>query len=532
MNRSYSKIRHIQEANIRLEKRIIIEKELTNIPQNHRGINNSDFMTDKEDMIKFSNLSEGIFGNLFGAESYTILELTNELKNIYNQLDEYEKPYFKTELDTIANRYGTWDTESGSKKSFSNVLDGGDDWYGTVKDIKKSGSFGMDPYKLFIKYFETTISDLRDKIEKHIKGWAIEKKSKSEIEKYESEYKEVNDYIQNNSKLTDYFVNNWNESILGKIKKILETIPGNPTNANPEKYSLSHNLKELFRFDTLFTSSEEFNKANIIVDEIKLIFSQNKLIERLEELKTTTYDNPHMDMVIEQIRRLSINIELLSKLIEWAKENLKDKKISDLLMASSNYQIITIEDSSSTIAKYDGDGNLTIGNIVYHGNVFNNLSMSSVSDYISKTGGYNASHSGKAMYATTNLAYAFYYLFLRFYLNKLEINGSKFPTLYRITLKPGSKFLLKGDTNVDEDEDKELKLLGISGYHSGNDVVNGQSIEVSIIDPKVIVGVESIPPTEVIGYFESGQFINDNESIATPLLRVDDTAIKWYKSLF
>jgi hypothetical protein len=83
-------------------------------------------------------------------------------------LNEYEKPYFKTELDTIANRYGTWDTESGSKKSFSNVLDGGDDWYGTVKDIKKSGSFGMAPYKAFITYFETIILNLRDKITKHI----------------------------------------------------------------------------------------------------------------------------------------------------------------------------------------------------------------------------------------------------------------------------------------------------------------------------------------------------------------------------
>jgi hypothetical protein len=196
------------------------------------------------------------------------------------------------------------------------------------------------------------------------------------------------------------------------------------------------------------------------------------------------------------------------------------------------YVEIGTEDTKVAIKSEDG---LIGGNIVYSGQNFNNLNLENVSYLINKEGGYRERVSGKVMYVTNNIPYAFYYCYLRFGLDAdrpiPNLSQNLFPTVYKITLKKGTKFFHKSDSDIDQREYKLASICGMSGYHSGNETVNGQSVEITLINSDCIDKIEAIKPGELISYFESPEFTKDNQLIKGENYKIDQGEINWYKGL-
>jgi hypothetical protein len=71
----------------------------------------------------------------------------------------------------------------------------------------------------------------------------------------------------------------------------------------------------------------------------------------------------------------------------------------------------------------------------------------------------------------------------------------------------------------------------MSGYHSGNETVNGQSVEITLINSDCIDKIEAIKPGELISYFESPEFTKDNQLIKGENYKIDQGEINWYKGL-
>ena len=112
-----------------------------------------------------------------------------------------------------------------------------------------------------------------------------------------------------------------------------------------------------------------------------------------------------------------------------------------------------------------------------------------------------------------------------------NLSRNLFPTVYKITLKKGTKFFHKSDTDIDQEEYKLASICGMSGYHSGNEIVNGQSIEMSLITSDCIDTIEAIKPGELISYLESPEFTKDNQLISGESYKIDQNEINWYKGL-
>ena len=108
-------------------------------------------------------------------------------------------------------------------------------------------------------------------------------------------------------------------------------------------------------------------------------------------------------------------------LLTWAEENLKDKTISemalDMTMNNLDYRYgmdyVEIGTEDTKVATKSEDV-LIAGNIVYSGQNFNNINLENISGLINKEGGYRERVSGKVMYVTNNIPYAFFYCYLRF----------------------------------------------------------------------------------------------------------------------
>ncbi len=216
------------------------------------------------------------------------------------------------------------------------------------------------------------------------------------------------------------------------------------------------------------------------------------------------------------------------KAIEWAKEELAGKKVSEILKSIIKEKIVVIEKSDSKETKVEGD-KLVAGNIVYTGQNFNNLNLDNLSRFINKEG-YKQSYSGKGIYTTNNIPYAFYYCHLRFGLEGQKVSDTLFPTIYKITLKPGTEFFYKADTNISDDELKSALICGVSGFHSGNQIVNNQSVEIPIFTPDCIENIEAIKPEELISYLDSPQCKSDNDKWMEKF-KTTDSEINWYKGL-
>lgn len=209
-------------------------------------------------------------------------------------------------------------------------------------------------------------------------------------------------------------------------------------------------------------------------------------------------------------------------------EEFNQDLIKEILRTILKEKIVVIEKGDSKETKTEGD-KLVAGNIVYSGQNFNNLNKENINRFINKEG-YKESYSGKAMYVTNNIPYAFYYCHLRFALEGKSVNDTLFPTIYKITLKPGTEFFYKGDTNIDEVESKSALICGVSGFHSGNEIVNNQSVEISIFNSDCIENIEAIKPNELITYLESPQLKLDDDKWMRQF-KTDQSMINWYKGL-
>lgn len=122
-------------------------------------------------------------------------------------------------------------------------------------------------------------------------------------------------------------------------------------------------------------------------------------------------------------------------------------------------------------------------------------------DYINKRGRFRETHAGKALYCTTHPSAAAQYAHLRTLktLNFLKLDQHA-PTVYKLTIKPGSKFseVYKGDQVMEDSEIEQLKKLGLIGIHSGNNkVIGGNTQETTIIDSKSINKIEKMSISEL-----------------------------------
>jgi len=263
---------------------------------------------------------------------------------------------------------------------------------------------------------------------------------------------------------------------------------------------------------------------NIIDDRIKKTEKQNKIVDefvKVSDNKDFTwelyYEDKHSkgsDQVIELDNDLKNNDAGYDKCsclnpwsivtgFDWVKSALGDKKVSDFInnKKPTSNTTITVEKSDSKTVRYE-NGQKICGNVYYFGTIHTDVTMKTISNYVNKTGGVyivNPETRAIALYCTNYPSGAAQYANTRTHQTMKFRTLDRFcPTVYKITLKEGTKFLEGADVSIDEKEKSRLKSLGYVGVHSENqEVGGGQTVEVSIIDPECIENVEKVPLSEI-----------------------------------
>ncbi len=436
-----------------------------------------------------------------GADAKEIGELTDKIKSEYDSYSDEGKKEFKEHLDTyIKSNYQLFDNLTS--ELYKKVLDGGE-WYGDISKFVRPGvGRSIDKIKSDLNGILTHLKDKGKEINTKLEKDSIMKKVtdiNTKIDKYKqivNQYKELVNFNQ--------------DKLLQEFEYILKSIPGCPWG---ESYFSGENLssttcfinnfnqwdkdKEFIKTDKFNQLVDKFNKRNDVIKETDI----NKLYEEIDtDLKKFYEDDKLKDYKskLETKPNEIRNYDFYQKVLDWAKEELAGKTIKELLRTIIKEKIVVIKNSDSKETKNEGD-KLVAGNIVYSGQNFNNLNKENISRFINKEG-YKESYSGKAMYVTNNIPYAFYYCHLRFALEGKSVSDTLFPTIYKITLKPGTEFFYKGDTNIDKEESKSALISGVSGFHSGNEIVNNQSVEISLFNSDCIENIEAIKPNELITY--------------------------------
>ena len=466
-----------------------------------------------------------------GADAKEIGELTDKIKSEYDSYSDEGKKEFKWHLDTYIKSNNQFDHLTS--ELYKKVLDGGE-WYGDIsKFVRPNAGRSIDKIK----------SDLNG-ILNHLKDKGKDINTKLEKDSIEKKVTDINTKIDKYKQIVNQYkeLSNFNQDPLAvDFEYILKSIPGCPWG---ESYFSGKNLssttcfinnfnqwdkdKEFIKTDKFNQLVDKINKRNDVIKETNI----NKLYEEIStDLKKFYEDDKLKDgrNKLENKPNGIKNYEFYQKVLDWAKEELAGKTIKELLRTILKEKIVVIENSDSKETKTEGD-KLVAGNIVYSGQNFNNLNKENISRFINKEGGYSKSYSGKAMYVTNNIPYAFYYCHLRFALESKTVSDTLFPTIYKITLKPETEFFYKGDTNIDDDESKSALICGVSGFHSGNEIVNNQSVEISIFNSDCIENVEAIKPNELITYLESTQLkLDDNKWMRQ--FKTEQVMIDWYKGL-
>ena len=462
-----------------------------------------------------------------GADAKEIGELTDKIKSEYDSYSDEGKKEFKYYLESYIR-------SNNLHELYKNILDGGE-WYGDIsKFIKPYVGGSIDKIKSDINGILNFLKDRSGNIKEELEKNSIQKKV-TDINTMVAKYNQiVNQYKE--------LVNFNQDKLLQEFEYILKSIPGCPWG---ESYFSGKNLSSTTCFTNNFNQwdkDKEFiktDKFNQLVDKINKrnqIIKETGVIELVKEISDKTsniwpkykeYSNK-LKTGLESKPNEIPNYEFYQKVIDWAKEELVGKTIKELLRTILKEKIVVIKNSDSKETKTEGD-KLVAGNIVYSGQNFNNLNKENISRFINKEG-YKESYSGKAMYVTNNIPYAFYYCHLRFGLEGKSVSDTLFPTIYKITLKPETEFFYKGDTNIDDEESKSALICGVSGFHSGNDIVNDQSVEISIFNSDCIENIEAIKPNELITYLDSPEFTKDNNWVKG-IFKVDENDINWYKRL-
>jgi len=470
-----------------------------------------------------SRVNEEFIGKLWrkitGADAKDIRELTDKIKSEYDKYSEEGKKEFKWHLQTYVKN-------NGLDELYKNILDS-DEWYGDIsKFVRPSVGGSIEKIKADMKGILTHLRDKANDINSEVKKLSIQKKV-SEINKKIDKYNQIINDIPNFD----------NDEFIHDFERILKFIPNSPysnmnyfgnslssTECFVKHFSVYNRDKEFIKSDAFLKLVEKFRERNSIITETGVLDIKKEIDKELDEL----WENKELRSSLQTKPNNIILYQDYQKAIEWAKEELAGKKVSEILKSIIKGKIVVIEKSDSKETKMEGD-KLVAGNIVYSGQNFNNLNMDNLSRFINKEG-YKQSYSGKGIYTTNNIPYAFYYCHLRFELENQKVSDTLFPTVYKITLKPGTEFFYKKDTDISDYELKSALICGVSGFHSGNQIVNNQSVEIPIFTPDCIENIEAIKPEELISYLDSPQCKSDNDKWMERF-KITDLEINWYKRL-
>lgn len=477
-----------------------------------------------------------MFRSITGADKKEINSGVEKLQSIYNDLSESEKKEFIGALNNnYLNEYSKkiiYSTKeyimlSKYKDAFSKILDS-KDWYSIVNPSSDDSQYLISIINKINKTITEEISG--------IKGIASKKELKKKAEDFNKEVDKFNRIVDSIKSGLYQKPEHWRE--------LFGCIPGSPIY---KQLSISKFLDKIpaYTGKKLFLETEQFNEFEKWVNELNSQLKEFKwsdtetinykdFYNKLKSTYDATYDE--ISKSGEHINRPEDKLDYLYKfneVLQCAKSELKDKKVSDIALSIINSfqkeRIVEIINSDSKESKTEGD-KLVAGNIVYSGQNFNNLNKDNISRFINKEG-YKEGYSGKGIFTTNNIPYAFYYCHLRFKLENQNVSDILFPTIYKITLKPGTKFFHKSDTDIDDNDKKLAIMCDMAGYHSGNDIVNRQSVEISIVDPDCIESIEPISPQDLIKYLDSPELTKDNSWIKEERFRIDQDDINWYKSL-
>jgi hypothetical protein len=471
-----------------------------------------------------------MFRSITGADKREINSGVRKLQSIYNKLNDSEKKEFIYTLNNnYLNEYSKkiiYSTKepimlSKYKDAFSKILDS-EDWHSIVNPSSDDSQYLISIINKINKTITEEISD--------IKGKASKKELNKKVEDFNKEVDKFN-RIVDSIKSGLYQKPEYWEELFG-------CIPGSPIY---KQLSISKFLDKIpaYTGKQLFLETGEFKKFEEWVNELNGELKESNYKDFYNKLKTTfnelwdkvkgTNDARYVNKVYDKLDYLY----KFNEVLQWVKSELKDKKVSDIALSIINSfqkeRIVEIINSDSKEAKTEGD-KLVAGNIVYSGQNFNNLNKDNISRFINKEG-YKETYSGKGIFTTNNIPYAFYYCHLRFKLEDQKVTDTLFPTIYKITLKPGTKFFHKLDTDIDDNDKKLAIMCDMAGYHSGNNIVNRQSVEISIVNPDFIESIEPISPQDLIKYLDSPELTKDNSWIETDKFKVSQDVINWYKRL-
>lgn len=483
-----------------------------------------------------SNVNEGIFSKIArsftGADKKEINAQVKLLRDTYDGLNDGEKKEFSDRLQQKIDKKNQreWNVAVKLRDKFKTILNS-DDWYSEL------GKISSDEAEYLIIYISSLYQSIIGEYD-NIKEVVQKNKLTQELEKY-------NEDVAKYNKISAIIKNDF-ESKKEKFNKFFSCIDGSPNFKNQDIYSFidefndSDGNKKILETDIF----KKFKAYTIEINQKLKSFEWNsgefvntvelydKLQSRYEELF-----NKSQGMSIRpnkpdfQISGWGMN------LLKWAEEDLQDKTVSEMVLNMNKLNgmsYVEIGNNDTKVAIKSEDV-LIAGNIVYSGQNFNNLNLENIANLIDKSGGYRERLSGKVMYVTNNIPYAFYYCYLRFGLDgdrpRPNLSQNLFPTVYKITLKEGTKFFHKSDSDIDQKEYKLAKICGMSGYHSGNEIVNDQSIEISLITSDCIDTMEAIKPGDLISYLESPEFTKDNQLIRGESFKIDQNEINWFKGL-
>ena len=242
---------------------------------------------------------------------------------------------------------------------------------------------------------------------------------------------------------------------------------------------------------------DKSSRSDMIRVTWNLSIAENKSFKLKNELK-----NPDNQRSVSYL-----NLYEVIDGFKWLKSKILDKTVREITEDSKfgnvgfgNQKTIIVQESDSKSLKYE-DGKTYCGNVFYIGVIFPDLTIEQMDDYINKRGRFRETHSGKALYCTTHPSAAAQYAWLRTDQTTSFLKlGQYAPTVYKLTIKPDSKFVevYKGDTSIDPSEIEQLKRLGLIGLHSGNnEVMGGNTQETTIIDPDCIDKIEKMSISEL-----------------------------------
>lgn len=473
-----------------------------------------------------------LYRKLTGADEKEIDELSAKIKAEY-------APYSEDEKRTMSRRVEKYISDNGLSSNLIYALED-EKWY---KDF--------DYLKMQSKDLAKVVTSLEG-----ILGVLQGAQAKAEIESDREKARKKKKIEDLNAKVQKYkeILNKYDEltkistdqryDIAADFEPILKQIPGCPWPAGAffgskanygwidsfvARFDVYNKDKEFAESHAFTRLSDLFERRRKIIEEtgcarlFREIMAERAELWKDEELKRDVPSSP-----IELLE-----YEYYEKAIAWVKESLAGKTVQQVLrLMMKDEKTVVIEKSDSKSVRTEGE-KIFAGNIAYTGQNFNNMNMERIGSFIRKEGSYKTTDSGMGMFAANNIAYAFYYCHYRFGLQSQQVTETMFPTVYKIELKPGSEFFYndKGKTNIEEKDLKLALIYGACGFHSGDQIVNRQSVEISIFTEDCVQSFEPIAPKDLIAYLESPQLQKDNEWIETERYRIGKDDANWYKNL-